>query len=295
MALTLAEAAKLSNDVLLVGVIETIVYDSPILQALPFIEIVGNGLTYNQENEASTAAFYDVGDTWAESTPTFTQKTATLKILGGDADVDNFLKATRSNIQDLEAAIVQLKAKAVQQKFEDTFVNGDTSVDTKAFDGIDKLCESSQTLSMGENGGTLTLEKLDELIDHIKRGKPDMLLMSRRSRRKLNALSRASGGILVTDRNLFGQMVEYYDGIPTGVCDWIADDQTVGTSTDCSNIYALQFGEGAVAGLTSPGGLQVERVGSLETRDASRTRVKWYVSVAAFNSIKLAKLIGVRD
>ena len=111
MALTLAEAAKLSNDVLLMGVIETIIYDSPVLQVLPFIEIVGNGLTYNQENQAPTVAFYDVGDTWAESTPTFTQQTATLKILGGDADVDNFLAKTRSNIQDLEAAVVQLKAK----------------------------------------------------------------------------------------------------------------------------------------------------------------------------------------
>jgi hypothetical protein len=42
MALTLAEASKLSNDVLLVGVIETIIKDSPILQVLPFIEIASN-------------------------------------------------------------------------------------------------------------------------------------------------------------------------------------------------------------------------------------------------------------
>src|SRR3990172_5182274 len=147
MALTLAEAAKLSNDILLQGVIETIIKDSPILQAMPFIEIVGNGLTYNRENAAPTAAFYDVGDAWAESTPTFTQLTATLKILGGDADIDNFLKATRSNLQDLEAAVVQLKAKAVQQKFEDTFVNGDTAVDAKSFDGIDKLTVAGQTVS----------------------------------------------------------------------------------------------------------------------------------------------------
>ena len=49
MALTLAEASKLSNDMLLQGVVETIVKESPILQRLPFIEIVGNGLTYNQE------------------------------------------------------------------------------------------------------------------------------------------------------------------------------------------------------------------------------------------------------
>ena len=296
MALTLVEAAKLSNDSLMVGVVETIIYESPVLQVLPFIEVVGNGLTYNQEATLPSAGFYDVGDTWVESTPTFTQKTAQLKILGGDADVDNFLKATRSNIQDLEAAIVQLKAKAVQQKFDDTFISGDSGADAKAFDGIDKLCDSSQVVSMGVNGGTLTLEKLDELIDKVKGGKPSILLMSRRSRRKLNVLSRATGsGVLETDRNQFGQMVQYYDGIPVAINDWIADNKTVGTSTDCSTIYAEQLGEGAMVGLTAPGGLQIERVGSLEVKDASRTRVKWYVSLALFNALKLAKLIGVRD
>ena len=49
MGIALAEAAKLSNDILLQGIIETIVKDSPILQLLPFIEIVGNGLTYNKD------------------------------------------------------------------------------------------------------------------------------------------------------------------------------------------------------------------------------------------------------
>jgi HK97 family phage major capsid protein len=294
MALTLAEAAKLSNDILLTGVIETVIQDSPVLQVLPFIEIVGNGLTYNRENAAATAAFYDVGDTWTESTPTFTQITATLKILGGDADIDNFLMSTRSNLQDLEAAIVQLKAKALQRKFEDTFVNGDTSVDAKAFDGIDKVCVSGQTVSMGTNGATLTLAKLDELVDTVKGGKPQLLIMSKRSRRTLNSLARSSGAFLETDRNEFGQMVQFYDGIPIGASDYISDAKTVGTSNDCSTIYAMQFGEGALAGLTAPGGLAIERVGSLESKDATRTRVKWYVSLALFNTLKLARLIGVR-
>ncbi len=118
MALTLAEAEKLSNDVLLQGVIETIIKDSPILQTLPFIQIVGNGLTYTREKTLPTVDFYDVGDTWVESTPTFTKPTATLKIMGGDADVDNFLKSTRSNIQDLEAAVIEQKAKALRHEFE---------------------------------------------------------------------------------------------------------------------------------------------------------------------------------
>jgi HK97 family phage major capsid protein len=294
MALTLAEASKLSNDVLLVGVIETIIKDSPILQALPFIEIVGNGLTYNRESTAATASFYDVGDTWTESTPTFTQITATLKIMGGDADIDNYLVATRSNIQDLEAAVIELKAKAVRDLFEQTFISGDSIANPKAFDGIDVTCESSQTLSMGVNGGSLTLDKLDELVDTVKGGKPELLLMSRRSRRIVNKLARTAGTLLETDRDQFGQMIQYYDGIPIGVSDYIADDQTVGTSNDCSTIYATQFGEGALAGLTGPGGLQMERVGSLEQKDASRNRIKWYTSIALFNTLKLAKLVGVR-
>ncbi|HEX6031448.1 MAG TPA: phage major capsid protein [Tepidiformaceae bacterium] len=294
MALTLVEASKLSNDHLLAGVIETIAAESPVLQRLPFIEIVGNGLTYNRENTSATAAFYDVGDTWSENTPTFTQATATLRIMGGDADVDNFLKSTRSDIQDLEAAIVQLKARATQNLFDDTFVNGNENTDPKSFEGVDRLCSGSQAISMGANGAPLTLEKLDELIDAVKGGKPDLLLMSRRTRRSLNVLARQSGSFLEAERDEFGQMLQFYDGIPIGINDYIAADQTVGTSTDCSAIFAMQFGEGALSGLTASGGLTVERVGNLETKDASRIRVKWYASLALFNTVKLAKLTGVR-
>ncbi len=294
MALTLAEAAKLSNDIVLQGVIETVIQDSPILQALPFIEITGNGLTYNRENAAATAAFFQVGDTWTESTPTFAQITARLTIVGGDADIDNYLLTTRSNVQDLQSAVIRLKAKAVQQKFEDTFVNGDTVIDVKSFDGIDKLTTGGQAASMGVNGATLTLAKLDELIDLVKGGAPDLLLMSKRTRRSLNNLARTAGSFLQTDRNDFGQMVQFYDGIAIGASDYISDAKTVGTSADCSTVYAMQFGEGALAGLTAPGGLQVETIGSLETKDATRTRVKWYVSTALFNTLKVAKLVGVR-
>ena len=306
MALTLAEAAKLSNDMLMQGVVETIVKDSPVLQRLPFIEIVGNGLTYNQENTLPNIDFYDVGDPWAESTPTFTQLTANLKIMGGDADVDNFLKSTRSNIQDLEAAVIEMKAKALKSKFEDTVIYGNATVNAKQFDGLRKLINTGaagpQLIAMGDAGATLTLAKLDELIDAVKGGKPDMLLMSRRSRRKINALVRAAGGMTETERDSWGNFIQLWDSVPIGVNDWILDThvvaggvETTTTGGDCSTIYAVQLGEGALCGLTSPGHLQVEPVGALENKDASRTRVKWYVSLALFSSIKAAALIGVKD
>ncbi len=306
MALTLAEASKLSNDVLLQGVVETIVKDSPVLQELPFIEIVGNVLTYNQEKTLPAIDFYDVGDTWAESTPTFEQKTASLKIMGGDADVDNFLKATRSNVQDLETAVVELKAKALRDKLEETFVYGDATANPKQFDGLRKLIDtataSDQVIAAGATGATLTLSMLDELIDAVKGGKPGLLLMSRRSRRKINVLVRAAGGMMETDRDKWGNFIQFWDGIPVGVNDWILDTHVVSGSVEtattggsCSTIYAVQFGEGALCGLTAPGHLTVEPIGSLETKDATRTRIKWYCSLALFSAVKAAALIGVQD
>ncbi|MBI2886277.1 MAG: phage major capsid protein [Chloroflexi bacterium] len=297
MAITLAEANKLALDAMLQGVIETIIKDDPLLETLPFVPIVGNSLLYNRENAAASAAFFDVGDAWTESTPTFTQVSTALKILGGDADVDNFLARTRANVQDLEAAVIQLKAKAVADKLRDTLVNGDTAVDAKSFDGLDKLIGAgAQQITMGVNGATLTLAKLDELIDTVLGGKPDLVLMSKRSRRTLNSLFRASGaGVLPTDRTEFGNFVELFNGIPVVVSDYISDAKTVGSSADCSTIYAFQMGEGAFAGLSSRDTIiEVERVGSLETKDATRTRVKAYVSCALFSTKKAAKLIGVR-
>jgi hypothetical protein len=306
MALTLTEAAKLSNDILLQGVIEETIYDSPVLQVLPFIEVVGNALTYNRENTLPSIDFYDVGDTWSESTPDFTQVTATLKIMGGDADVDNYIKGTRSNIQDIEAAVIALKAKALAHEFDNMFLYGDTDVDSKQFNGIrdiiDLTTPGSQVLAMGATGAALTLAKLDELIDKVKGGTPDMLLMSKRSRRKINALARAAGTNLTVREGLLGQFVQEYNGIPIGVTDWQLDTHALSSSKETATtggtnsvIYALRFGEAALCGITGPGGVQVERIGQLETKDATRTRIKWYTSICLFSTVSVAALIGVQD
>ena len=226
--------------------------------------------------------------------------------MGGDADVDNFLKATRSNIQDLEASVIELKAKALKDKFEESFIYGDSTADPKQFDGwrelIDTESASDQVIAAGAGGATLTLAMLDQLIDAVKGGKPDLLLMSRRSRRKINVLVRAAGGMMETDRDKWGNFVHFWDGIPVGVNDWVLDTpdvsggvETATTGGVCSTIYAMQLGEGALCGLTAPGYITAEPIGSLDTKDATRTRIKWYVSLALFSSVKTAALIGVKD
>lgn len=299
MALTQAEAAKLTQDLMLRGVIETIVSESQLLAYLPFMDISGNALTYNQEATLPTAAFYSVGDAWSEDTPTFTQKTAKLAILGGDADVDNFLQQTYSDPNDLAAAVVAAKAKAVGRKWSDTFFNGDATADPKSFDGLHKLIPAGQRRKANNdnaNGGALTLDDMDAFIDLVKPGKPDALFLSKRTRRKLKQLRRNAANVMEVDIDRFGRRVEYYDGIPLVIDDFISDTRTVGTSTGiCSTIYAVQFGYGrGVMGIQN-GGVQVETVGSLETKDATRRRVKWYGAIVNFRDIAAAALEGITN
>jgi HK97 family phage major capsid protein len=292
MALTKAEAAKLTNDLLLRGVIETIVSDSSVLSVLPFMGVTGTAVTYNRENAAPSVAWYDVGDTWAESTPTFTQVTAPLKILGGDADVDNFLQRTYADPNDLEAEVIAQKAKAVAYEFSNAFYTGDTGSNAKQFDGLATVVTGGQTITAGANGAALTLDLLDQLVDTVKPGRPDALCMAKRTRRKLSALRRASGNLLETDVDAFGRRALYYDGIPILVDDFIPIDETQGTEAAASSVYALKFGRQGLMGLEN-GGIEVEQVGELETKDASRHRIKWYVSLALFGTLGLARLKGV--
>ena len=295
MALTLAEAAKLSTDVLQRGVIETILKDSPILQLLPFMTVEGNSYKYTQENTLGSADFYGVGATWSESTATFTQQSATLSILGGDADVDNFLQRTASNVQDQRAVQVAKKAKAVAHKFEETFIAGDTTVDANAFNGLRKLITNvDQVATAGTNGAALTLAMVDDLIDRVKGGKPDMLLMSKRSRRKLKSLLQGSAHYVERGESSFGRQVMMYDGIPVEVTDFQPDNETEGTSgAVCSSIYALSFGpQESLCGLQN-GGIEAVDVGQLETKDATRVRIRWYCALALFNQLRCARLKGV--
>ncbi len=293
MALTLVESAKLAQDQLQRGVIETIIEDSPVLESLPFITVSGNSYKYNQENQLGGAEFFPVNGAWTEGTATFTEQTASIAVLGGDADVDNFIQRTRSIVNDQRAIQTQLKAKSVARKFEETFIGGDRDLDAAAFDGLRKLTPEAQTIAPGPNGGALTLALLDQLIDLVKGGKPEMLLMSKRSRRKLKSLLQASTHYVERGETAFGRMVLMYDGVPVEISDWLADDEALGNGTSLSSVYAIHFSEGdGLMGLQN-GGIEVVDMGQLEAKDASRVRIRWYVGLALLRDSAVARLQGV--
>src|SRR5690606_33976133 len=170
------------------------------------------------------------------------------KILGGDADVDNFLQQTYADPNDLEAIVIESRAKAVAHLFSDTFFNGDSTANPKAFDGLATLVPASQTLEPGPDGGALTLDLMDELIDLVRPGRPDALLMHKRTRRKLSQLRRTSGNLLETDVDAFGRRALFYDGIPIIVDDFIPTNDTRGAGSTLHSISAAKSGQPAVIG-----------------------------------------------
>lgn len=292
MAMTQVEAAKLTNDLLLRGVIETLISESSVLQQLPFMEVTGTAVAYNREGTAPTVDWHAVGDDWTEDTPTFQQVTAELKILGGDADVDNFLQQTYADPNDIEAEVIAAKSKAVAYEFSTAYYAGDATANPKQFDGLAQLVTPAQTLTAGDNGAALDLDMMDMLIDLVRPGRPDALFMAKRTRRKLSQLRRSSGNLLETDVDQFGRRALYYDGIPILVDDFVPTDEVQGTETAASSIYAARFGRRGVMGLQN-GGITVERVGELESKDATRHRIRWYVGLALMSTLGLARLQGI--
>ncbi len=68
------------------------------------------------------------------------------------------------------------------------FLIGDSAVDAKSFDGLAKLIPAGQRIDAAANGGALTLDLMDQMMDLVRPGRPDVLMMSKRSRRKLSSL-----------------------------------------------------------------------------------------------------------
>jgi hypothetical protein len=294
MALTLAESAKLSQDMLQRGVIETIVRTSAVLEVLPFMEIVGNAYGYNQVSTLPTVAFRDVNAGYTESGTTFTYKTASLKMLGGDVDVDKFIAQTRGNLNDQRAIQTELKAKAIAQTYTKGFFYGDSATDALSFDGLVKFATGSQSIAVADTtNGALTLADLNKLIDAVPYG-ADVIFMSRTVRRIVMNLLQANQHYIETSVDAFGKPMVMYAGIPIKVCEDDVMPAQGSAGANGSDIFAVKLGPlSDVCGIQN-GGITVTDIGELETKPVYRTRIEWYCGLAVFNTTSVAKLSGIK-
>lgn len=300
---TLAESAKLTQDQLVAGLIETIVEVNPLYEMLPFTEIEGNALAYNRELALGDVQFLGVGGTITAKNPaTFTKVTSELTTLIGDAEVNGLIQATRSDYTDQTAVQVASKAKSLGRQYQTSMITGDGT--GNSFSGMLALVAVSQTIYAGANGGQLTFGLLDQLLDLVKDkdGQVDFIMSSASMRRKFFELLRALGGATINDVITLpsGRTVPVYRHVPWFVNDFIPTNQVRGTSgAVCTSIFAGTFDDGSnkygIAGLAAKGaaGLRIQNVGPKENADETITRVKMYCGFANFSQLGLACLAGL--
>lgn len=297
MPLLRAEAEKLSNNQLISGVIEEVIETDGLFDMLPFTQVNGKAYVYDRENGLATATFIDPNEAVTEDAATFTEVTAKLRILAGDVDVDKFLATTMGDTNDQVAVQIAAKAKAVARQFSTTLAQGDATAAPKTFDGVAKLVTSGQTFAAGANGAAIALSMLDELKDMIPLG-ADAFVMRKGTWRAVKQLMRAAGGITPEMIQLpnFGRAVPAFDGIPVLVNDFLPANETMGSSSVTTSVYAVRFNEadglhGLYGGPSA--GMVVEPIGTVQNKDAERFRVKWYCGLALKSTKSLARLRGL--
>lgn len=294
------EVDKILNDLL--------VKDSRILEMLPFEGVVGNSLTYITVATRSGVKFYEPNETWIESTLTVGSETAALKIMGGDADLDEFIRRTRSNIVDIQTTVVEDKVLALQEFFLDCFYYG-TAFDASSWNGLQQVMTNTtyNTVHAGATTGTaLSLDKLQEAIDKITGFVPRIIMMSKPMRRGLSYYLDSVGDHFTAGRDEFGRLIEKFRNFEIGVSDHISNVEITGaagafstrtggtsTSDSCTTIFVLSFGPKAVCGLQGTQGIETKDLGDLETKDARRHRIKWYNSLMFQNLRSSSKVDGI--
>ena len=295
--ISLAQSARMTNDVLQAGVIEVLATESKLLQLLPFMNVQGSGYTYNVEKNLGNAQFRKVNDGYTYGAIETIPVTERIVILGDEAVIDTYQMAVESDINNLMAIEVALRTKAIAHKFEKCFISGGTASgsgvpsESVANEFVGILTRYTETSPANIPSTLLPMYKaqvitaaqtedligdLDTLLDMVSGG-ADCLIMNKKTRRKLSAKGRA---FCQYRQGEFGTQFLQYGGVDVVDVDSdiLADDY----------ILAVKFGaKEAVCGLQN-GSVRVTALGEMESQPQLKTRIEWFVGLAVFNPKSVA-------
>jgi len=304
MSITLLEAAKLVQDPLKRGVIEIFPRVSPVLERLPFFGVNGQSFRYNSEKTLPGVAFRGISETYTESTGIVNPAVEALYILGGLSKVDRALVKTQGNINNLRSVYDGMKAKSVALEYTKKFFSGDNSTDPNEFDGLKTRLTGDQVIDMGatDGGDTLTLAKLDEMMDAVQ-GSPDVIFCNKTMRRKISNLARAANQATEPVNDAFGRQLQAYAGTPIAVVEEDKDGNAIlpftepdlddGDKTVCTSIYACRFGLAEYVSGLQAGNMDVLDQGLSGT--FYQTLIEWICGLGVFHPKAAARLRGIKN
>lgn len=309
-SVTLLEAAKSGDDMTKMGVVETLVQESPLLEQLPMTTFMGNAYETKLEVNLPTPQYRKVNATYTRQWGTDRSVFWGVAILGQEVFLDNFVVRVVSNVESAKAKQFRKTAKAMSRTFDASFFDGTGTADD--FKGVNTLIGEGFGQLIGAaddaaNGGTLTLDDLDIAHDLIRsQAEADAILLNRTIRRKITALARTASGTSLLDLGLdkFGRQLSQWNGIPMRIIgdDIVGSailgfDETRGATNTCASLYMVAFGEDEnVHGLMGAGGsFEVADFGETEAAPGHLGRVEVYPGICIANPYSIVRLEGITN
>lgn len=306
MAATLLDSAKLyPGDPLRAGVIQQFARESDLLRVLPFETIVGSGVDATREDILPGVGFRAVNSAYTEDAGQLDRIKESLRILGGDLDVDKFIVDTQGVNQRTVRTLMKVTAAAL--KFNATVIKGDATTNPEEFDGLQKrLTSASGQLianSASSGGAALSLQALTDAIDAVDR--PTHLVMSKKMRNRLSVAARTPsvGGNITYELDQFGQRITMFDGLPILIADKDNENNLIlpfteahagGGTANGTSIYVISAREGMFTGIQHSALTAVD-MGLQQAKPVYRTRVEWYASIVLWHIRGASRLYSITD
>lgn len=314
MPVTLAEAKKNVQDALQTGVIDEFRKNNFLLDNLTFDDAVsptggGSTLTYGYTRLITqpTAQFREINTEYTPQEVTKQRYNVDLKVFGGGFQIDRII-AGMGGIANEVTLQSEQKIKAAQALFNDTVINGDSAVDAKAFDGLEKALTGSSTefdpgtaidLSTSaavDSNYKVFLDVLDEFLMGLD-GTPSAIMGNLKLIAKIRACARRAG-MYNTSLNEFGQQVEKYGVVPlvdlgakAGTNTPVVPISTGGTP-GLTSLYAVRLGLDGFHGVSMAGHPPVKIwLPDYTTAGAVKTGEVEMVAAVALRATKAAGVI----
>lgn len=284
MAVTLAEAKNNALEDYDPFVIDEFRKSSVILDSLIFDDAVnpaGGGATldysYRRQETQPTAEFRAINTEYSPSTTTTKKYSTTLAVLGGAFEIDRILANIGPKGSDEVTRNINDKVKAAITLFQDTVINGDTGVNDKAFDGLDKALTGSSTelkptsdtydwTDLEGEKGNKAIDTLDEFLDLLD-GTPTIVVGNKKALARVRAMVRRTSmyvrepidGLVNANgrpisRESYGGILFADAGEKAGSNDPIIPIALDGTTS----LYAYRVGLDGFCGITTTDGTLVK-------------------------------------
>jgi hypothetical protein len=299
MSITLLQFAAQQTQAMKAGLVERITNRSMFLKRLKFISVDGLTYQYNRREALPGVAFRGINSNYSTPPSVINPQVESLAIFGGEIQTDAILY----DLQGDRARMNEISGKIINAGlfFDRNFIKGDPGSIPGSFPGLNSRLTGSQLLLAGTNGGNLTLEMIDAVIDQVvgvEEGK--VIVCNKAMRRNITNLARNTAKV-ITLEGATGA-VATYNGIPIDVLDEdgdqqpiLAENETVGTATNCASLYCYRMGGDVdgefVQGLVSTNMITHRDVGLLGTYYLDV--VEAMMGIGLFHPRAAARLAGV--